>query len=144
MSFLRENGKSAKTDDDSLKFILIDRNQRKSTNSSAFKDLEPDLEKQKLRKRMFWSRNANNTLDTTKPLMSTFPTSNSIITSNALNTLSRPFSKLKHKPHLFGVKLEKLTAQTGQLPAPLLVSCCFSMFFRFNSFDIFNRIYWKK
>jgi hypothetical protein len=38
MHFLRENGKSIKTDDNSLKFILIDRNSRKST-SNTYKDL---------------------------------------------------------------------------------------------------------
>ena len=127
MNFLRENGKSIKNDDNSLRFILIDRNSRKSTNSNNnFKELDSDLDRlQKLRKRMFWSRSNNNnnntttvssnTLDSTKPLSSTFAT------SNALTTLSRPFSKLKHKPSLFGVKLEKLNLQTGQLPAPLLV-----------------------
>lgn len=37
MNFLRENGKSIKTDDNSLKFILIDRNSRKINGS--YKDL---------------------------------------------------------------------------------------------------------
>ena len=124
MHYLRENGKSVKTDDNSLKFILIDRNSRKSTTSSAFKELDTDIDRlQKLRKRMFWSRNNNNTLDTTRQLSSTIGTPSSIGTaSGALNTLSRPFAKLKHKSHLFGVKLEKLCGQTNQLPTPLLVN----------------------
>ena len=139
MNFLRENGKSIKNDDNSLRFILIDRNSRKSTNSNNnFKELDTDSDRlQKLRKRMFWSRSNNNnnnttsissnTLDSTKPISSTFGT------ANALTTLSRPFSKLKNKPNLFGVKLEKLNLQTGQLPLPLLVIVLILTFFFFNS-----------
>ncbi len=84
--------------------------------------LDSDLDRiQKLRKRMFWSRNiTSNTLDTSRPLSSTIATPNSVAAA-AASTLTRPFSKLKHKSHLFGVKLEKLCAQTNQLPAPLLV-----------------------
>jgi hypothetical protein len=70
---------------------------------------------------MFWSRNnTSNTLDTSRPLSSTIGTPNSSASAVA-STLSKPFAKLKHKSHLFGVKLEKLCAQSNQLPAPLLV-----------------------
>lgn len=76
---------------------------------------------------MFGSRNNTNTIDTSRPLSthSATPT-NSTNGSNsvaavAASTLTKPFSKLKHKSHLFGIKLEKLCANANQLPQPLMV-----------------------
>jgi hypothetical protein len=119
MNFLRESGKSIKTDDNSLVFTLIDKNPRQST----------DLDRlQRFRKRMFGARTntdagngsshraSSTTLDTSRS------NSKSNVSSQlATSTLTKPFSlKPSKKTHLFGVKLEKLCLNGDKLPAPIL------------------------
>lgn len=118
MNFLRESGKSIKTDDNSLVFTLIDKNPRQST----------DLDRlQRFRKRMFGARTntdagngsshraSSTTLDTSRS------NSKSNVSQMTSSTLTKPFSlKPNKKTHLFGVKLEKLCQNGDKLPAPIL------------------------